>query len=196
VASPLDAPVTIAMPVAIAVNLSASVAAVELEEAIRGRRTHKAYGPDPVSRETLDELFDLARWAPNHHLTNPWRFRVLGERSLAKLKEVAGPENARKLDRAPTLVCASVALGGEAMQDEEDLCAAACAVYIVLVAAHARGLAGYWRTPGVLRTREGAEAVGLGEGELFVALIHLGHARDAKRPPDREPPGDFVTYLE
>ena len=187
---------TIAMPVAIAVNLSASVAAVELEEAIRGRRTHKAYGPDPVSRETLDELFDLARWAPNHHLTNPWRFRVLGERSLAKLKEVAGPENARKLDRAPTLVCASVALGGEAMQDEEDLCAAACAVYIVLVAAHARGLAGYWRTPGVLRTREGAEAVGLGEGELFVALIHLGHARDEKRPPDREPPDDFVTYLE
>ena len=184
------------MPVAIAVNLSASVAAVELEEAIRGRRTHKAYGPDPVSRETLDELFDLARWAPNHHLTNPWRFRVLGERSLAKLKEVAGPENARKLDRAPTLVCASVALGGEAMQDEEDLCAAACAVYIVLVAAHARGLAGYWRTPGVLRTREGAATVGMGEDELFVALIHLGHARDEKRPPDREPPGDFVTYLE
>lgn len=177
-------------------NLSASVAVVDLEEAIRGRRTHKAYGPDPVPPETLDELFDLARWAPNHHLTNPWRFRVLGKRSLAKLKEVAGPENASKLGRAPTLVCASVVLSGDTMQDEEDLCAAACAVYIVLVAAHGRGLAGYWRTPGVLRTREGAEAVGMGEDELFVSLIHLGHAREEKRPPDREPPADFVTYLE
>jgi nitroreductase len=184
------------MPLAIEKNLSASVAHVDLEEAIRGRRTHKAYGPERVPRETLDQLFDLARWAPNHHLTNPWRFRVLGERTLAKLKEVAGPENAAKLERAPTLVCASVALTGDVVQDEEDLCAAACAVYIVLVAAHARGLAGYWRTPGVLRTPEGARAVGMGEDELFVSLIHLGHAREEKRPPDREPPADFVTYLE
>ena len=30
------------------------------------------------------------------------------------------------------------------MQDEEDLCAAAVASYIVLVAAHGRGLAGTW----------------------------------------------------
>jgi nitroreductase len=184
------------MPAATTLNLSASVAVVELEEAIRGRRTHKAYGPDPVPRETLDGLFDLARWAPNHHLTNPWRFRVLGPQTLEKLKEAAGPENAAKLDRAPTLVCASVVLSGDVVQDEEDLCAAACAVYIVLVAAHARGLAGYWRTPGVLRTREGAAAVGMGEDELFVSLIHLGHAREEKRAPEREPPGDFVTYLE
>ena len=168
---------------------------MELEEAIRDRRTHKAYGPEPVDRATLDELFDLARWAPNHHLTNPWRFRVLGPQSLAEVKESAGPEAASKLDRAPTLVCASVALGGDPVQDEEDLCAAACAVYIVLLAAHAHGLAGYWRTPGVLRTPDGAKAVGMGDDELFVALIHLGHARQQKEPPERLPAGDFVTYL-
>ena len=44
---------------------------LNLEEAIRTRRTHKAYGPEPVDRATLDDLFELARWAPNHHLTNP-----------------------------------------------------------------------------------------------------------------------------
>jgi nitroreductase len=46
---------------------------VDVEEAIRTRRTHKVYGPEPVPRDTLDELFELARWAPNHNLTNPWR---------------------------------------------------------------------------------------------------------------------------
>jgi len=168
---------------------------VELDEAIRGRRTHKAYGPEPVERELLDELFDLARWAPNHHLTNPWRFRVLGPESLARLKAAAGPEAATKLERAPTLVCASVKLTGDPMQDEEDLCAAACAVFIVLLAAHARGLAGYWRTPGVLRTPDGAAAIGMEPDELFVALIHLGNARQEKAPPDRLPPADFVSYL-
>ena len=53
---------------------------MDVETAIRTRRTHKAYRPEPVARETLDELLELARWAPNHHLTNPWRFRVLGPR--------------------------------------------------------------------------------------------------------------------
>jgi len=168
---------------------------MQLEEAIRDRRTHKAYGPDPLDRATLDELFELARWAPNHHLTNPWRFRVLGPESLAKVKQSAGPEAASKLDRAPTLVCASVALSGDPVQDEEDLCATACAVYIVLVAAHARGLAGYWRTPGVLRTAGGAAAVGMDADERFVALIHLGPLRQEQRPPERSAPDDYVTFL-
>jgi nitroreductase len=84
---------------------------VDVEEAIRTRRTHKVYGAEPVPRETLDELFELARWAPNHNLTNPWRFRVLGPDSLARLKEAAGEEAAAKLDRAPTLVVVSPATG-------------------------------------------------------------------------------------
>jgi len=60
---------------------------VNVDEAIRTRRTHKVYRPDPVPREQLDQLFELARWAPNHHLTNPWRFRVLGPRSLEGLRK-------------------------------------------------------------------------------------------------------------
>jgi nitroreductase len=168
---------------------------VELEDAIRGRRTHKAYGPEPVPRETLDELFELARWAPNHNLTNPWRFRVLGPESLAAVKEAAGPEAAAKLDRAPTLVNASVVLSGDPVQDEEDALATACAVYVVLLGAHARGLAGYWRTPGVLRTPEGQAAAGMGEDERFVALIHLGEPRQEKPAPERLPAPEFVSYL-
>jgi nitroreductase len=170
---------------------------VELDQAIRERRTHKVYGSEPVDRATLEELFELARWAPNHHLTQPWRFRVLGLQALARLKQSAAPDAVAKLDRAPTLVCASVVLdGSDSLRDEEDLCAAACAVYAVLLGAHARGLAGYWRTPGVLRTPDGAQAVGMGADELFVGLIHLGPARQEQSPPDRRPPADFVTYLE
>src|SRR5438128_3722166 len=145
-----------------------------IDDVLRTRRTHKSFGAQPVSREVVAELFELARWAPNHHRTNPWRFRVVGPDSLARLKTAAGPAEAPKLDRAPTLVVASAALTGDLIQDEEDICATACAVYAVLLAAHARGLAGYWRTPAVLRTPAGREAVGLAEGERFLALIHLG----------------------
>src|SRR2546421_2577995 len=131
---------------------------MHIEQAIRGRRTHKAFAPEPVPRELLEELLELARWAPNHHLTNPWRFRVVGPNALARLKEAAGPEAAAKLDRAPTLVAVTALRSEDPVQDEEDLCAAACATYAVLLTAHGRGLAGYWRTPGVLRADAGRAA--------------------------------------
>ena len=168
---------------------------MDVEEAIRTRRTHKVYGSEPVPRETLDELFELARWAPNHNLTNPWRFRVIGPESLARLKEAAGEEAAAKLDRAPTLVVVSVVESGDPVQDEEDHAAAAVAAYIVLLAAHARGLAGYWRTPAVLRTSGGCSAAGVPDGERAIGLLHLGPRRQEKEPPERMAPGDFVTYL-
>jgi nitroreductase len=108
----------------------------------------------------------------------------------------AGPEAAPKLERAPTLVVCSCVLTGDPIQDEEDLHAAACAAYIVLLAAHGRGLAGYWRTPAVLREPEGREAVGLGEDERFVGLLHLGKAVQEQRAPERAPAEQVVEFLE
>jgi nitroreductase len=169
---------------------------VDVEEAIRTRRTHKAFAPEPLPRELIDELLELARWAPNHHLTNPWRFRVLGPETLEQLKRAAGPEGAAKLDRAPTLIAVTARVTGEGpVQDEEDLAATAAATYAVLLAAHGRGLAGYWRTPDVLRTAAGREALEFGADERFVALIHLGWPRQEKAPPERAPQADVVTYL-
>jgi len=168
---------------------------MEVEQAIRTRRTHKVFAAEPVPRELLDELFELARWAPNHHLTNPWRFRVLGPEALERLKQAAGPEAAGKLDRAPTLVAVTAVRSGDPLGDEEDLLATASATYALLLAAHARGLAGYWRTPGVLRSDAGLEALGIGRDERFVGLVHLGLPRQDKEPPERAPVAEIVEYL-
>jgi nitroreductase len=169
---------------------------MELERAIRTRRTHKAYGAEPVDETTLRELLDLARWAPNHHLTNPWRFRVLGPHALGRLKAAAGPEAGGKLDRAPTLVAVSVVQAADPVEAEEDLCAAACAAYIILLAAHGRGLASYWRTPAVLREPAGRAALGLPAGERAIGLLHLGPPRQDQRAPERAPAAEVVTFLD
>ena len=168
---------------------------MDVETAIRTRRTHKAFAPEPLSRELLDQLLELANWAPNHNLTVPWRFRVVGPASLRRLKQAAGPEGAAKLDRAPTLVVVSSVLSGDPVQDEEDLHATAVASYIVLLAAHARGLAGYWRSPGLLHGKEGRAAVGLPAGERFVGLLHLGHPRQDRPVPER-PAISTTTFLD
>jgi nitroreductase len=171
--------------------------AMELEEAIRTRRTHKAYVPEPLDRETLDELFELARWTPNHHLTNPWRFRVLGPQTLARLKAAVGdPVAAAKLDRTPTLVAVSATQSGDPVADEEDMLATGVAAYIVLLAAHGRGLGGYWRTPEILRTPAGRAALQVPDDERLIGLLHLGHPRQEPRTPERAPVEDVATYLD
>ncbi len=171
---------------------------MELQHAIRTRRTHKVFAPEPVAPEVLRQLFELARWAPNHHLTNPWRFRVLGPNTVERLKRIAEaevPGSGSKLDRAPTLVVASVHMQGDSIQQREDLLAGAVAAYLVLLAAHGAGLAGYWRTVPLLESPAGREALELDAGETPIGLLHLGKARQDQHRPEREPVAAFVRYL-
>ncbi len=170
---------------------------MELEQAIRTRRTHKAFAPEPVPREVLSELLELGRWAPNHHLTNPWRFRVLGPAALARLKQAAGPEAAAKLDRAPTLVAVTSVRAEDPVQDEEDLLASAAATYAVLLGAHARGLAGYWRTPEVLRTPPGRAALGIPRAASTSSVSSTSGGRVSPRIRPSERRCDAVAeYLD
>ena len=169
---------------------------MDVEEAIRTRRTHKVYGSEPVDRALLTELLELGRWAPNHHLTNPWRFRVLGPEALERLKAAVGAEGASKLDRAPTLVAVSyVRTPDDPVADEEDLLAAGCAAYAVLLGAENRGLAGYWRTPAILREPAGRAALDIPETEHCIGLLHLGPARQEQRVPERAPLDEVVSFL-
>jgi nitroreductase len=174
-------------------------AGMDVEKAIRTRRTHKAYGPTPVAHELLERLFELATWAPNHHLTNPWRFRVLGERTRERLMALADseqPGSAVKLQRAPTLVAVSAVQSGEAAQDREDLLATAVAAYLVLLGAHASGLAGYWRTVPLLDDPRGRELLSLPAAETPIGLLYLGSPLQEQRVPERAPVADIVSYLE
>ena len=172
---------------------------MKLEKAIRTRRTHKAFGAKALDPATLDELFELARWAPNHHLTNPWRFRVLGARSrerLMELAEAAQSGSAVKLRRAPTLVAVSSTVSGDAERDREDLLATAVAAYIVLLGAHARGLAGYWRTVALLEQPAARKLLGIGANETVLGLLYLGTPVQKQRVPKRAALKNFVSHLD
>lgn len=168
---------------------------MKLDELAAARRTHKAFGPEPLSRATLLELLAVARLAPTHHLNEPWRFRVLGPETLGALKQAAGEKEAQKLDRAPTLVVATAVLTGDLVMDEEDVCAAAAAIMLVLLAATERDIATYWRTPQVLRTKVGREAVGIPPGERFLGLIHFGSAEREPAARERGPVERYVEFV-
>jgi nitroreductase len=146
----------------------------------------------------LQQLFELARWAPNHNLTNPWRFRVLGPDTIERLKQIAeavAPGSGSKLDRAPTLVVASVCRQGDSVQQREDLLAGAIAAYLVLLGAHGAGFAGYWRTVPFLDAPAGRKALELDALEDPIGLLHLGRPRQDQHVPERASVAAVVRHL-
>jgi nitroreductase len=168
---------------------------VDVGDAIRARRTHKQYGAEPLDEGVLRDLLDLARFAPNHRMTQPWRFRALGPRTRAAIEAAAGEKEAMKLRRAPTLVLATATLSGDPVTDEEDLQATAASVYAVLLGATERGLASYWRTPACFSEPAVRDVLRLAGNERVVALIHLGQAVSEPPPKERLPLADVLTML-
>ena len=55
-------------------------------QAIYGRRSAWKFSGAPVDRMAIERMLDAAVWAPNHRLTEPWRFFVLEQDSPERLK--------------------------------------------------------------------------------------------------------------
>jgi nitroreductase len=172
-----------------------TVRRVDVETAIRCRRTHKQYGSEPVSEAVVRELVELARWAPNHKLTNPWRFRLLGPETRARIDELVPAAEVMKLRRAPTLVLVTALPSDDPVLGEEDVLATASATYAMLLAATDRGLASYWRTPSCFREPAVRSVLGLADGEVIVALVHLGPPATDPPAKERAPVEDVFTAL-
>jgi nitroreductase len=144
---------------------------MQVEEAIRERRTLKAFTDAPVAAELVGELLELAVLAPNHHETEPWRFWVVGRRTLQAISDATGD---RKLLRSHTAIVVGVARSDDAQTAEEDYAAVACAIQNIMLAARGRGLASFWRTPGVIDRRSFAETVGIPDEVRPIGVVHVG----------------------
>jgi nitroreductase len=183
---------------------------VSLLEAIASRRSVGRLLPDPLPRETVEELLAAAVAAPNHHLTAPWRFVVLagdarrevGEahaRAVARAKPDLPPEGlakeAARLERAPVVVAAIVLGADDPVQAREDRDAVAAAIENLLLAAHGGGLGAMWRTGAMVDEPEVREALGLAPGDAVVGFVYLGRpAGPAPDRPPRPPLGDVAVW--
>jgi nitroreductase len=144
---------------------------LNVEKAIRERRTLKAFTHEPVDARTVRELLSLAVLAPNHHETEPWRFWVVGRETLERLAEATGDT---KLLRSHTAIVAGVLRNDDPAVAEEDYAAVACALQNVMLAARGRGLASFWRTPGVMDRPAFLDTVGIPADVRPIGVIHLG----------------------
>ncbi|MGA2395246.1 MAG: nitroreductase [Candidatus Lustribacter sp.] len=169
-------------------------------EAIRTRRSVGLSQGD-VSRETISELIETATLAPNHKLTQPWRFTVVKGAARERLGEVWAREaaagvdpakraavmegEARKPLRAPVVIAVSTRTDPNPVTAEEDLTATAAAVQNLLLAAHAKGLSAAWKTGKITSSLEVKRFLGLEPSDRIIAMVYLG-AEGKEQPGSRD----------
>src|SRR5687767_14020476 len=136
-----------------------------LRSVIEDRRSIGKFHPEQPPRELIEQVLEAATWAPNHRLTEPWRFFVLTGDARRRLGEVMGRAHVASLGdspkdpdvefekvavkplRAPVMIAVAVEpVVDPTVVEIEEVCAGAAAVQNVLLAAHALGLAAMWRT--------------------------------------------------
>jgi nitroreductase len=182
---------------------------VKPSDAIRERRSIKRFSDRPVSREQIEALISAATLAPNHRLTNPWRFYVLGPQAREAYGRALGDRKAKKQPdgekaaalrdtvaaehRAlPAMIAVAVVETSDPEQKEEDYAAAMMAVSHMMLVAVEMGLGTSIRTGGVMSDPAARAAAGVPDGQRIVAVINVGVPAEVP-PPKPRAPADGLT---
>jgi nitroreductase len=183
---------------------------MDILDVIRARRTiGKSSGE--ISHEAVLELIEAATWAPNHKLTQPWRFTVIDGPARERLGRVWATRTAEtiepaaraafiegessKLLRAPTLIVVSSRTDANPVTAEEDFAATAAAVQNILLAAHAKGLCAAWKTGKMIYDAGVKAHLNLDPADRIVAVVYLGTVALEDAAPRQRDARNCVQWL-
>jgi nitroreductase len=167
-----------------------------------------------VHRDIIERVLGNGTWAPNHGMTQPWRFHVFTGVARQRLADFMGAEYTRitppekflqrKLENAmqrPLQSSVVIALGlardpkGKISELEEQL-AVACAVQNMHLTCTAYGLGGFWGTGGVVTGEGMRRFLGLAEGDRCLGLFYMGYPAVEWPKGYRKPLPDVTTWHE
>ena len=185
---------------------------MNVREAIRARRSIKRFDPRPVTRDEIEALLEAAVLAPNHRLTQPWRFYILGPEARYAYGLALGERKARKLDdpdkaralkaavaqehRAlPAMIAVAVVNNDDPEIREEDYAAAMMAVQNIGLAAVDIGLGTHIKTGGVMSDAAARVAAGVRDNERIVAVVNVGVPLEAPPAKHRDSASSFTNWI-
>lgn len=190
---------------------------MDVIRAIESRQSIGRMKQDPVPKELIERILESAVHAPNHRLTEPWRFHVFtgkGRGELARVRaeiarlqaeaegeseEMAAGRISRerkKAFRAPVVIAVVSKAGRDDVETLENYAACAAAVQNMQLTAHALGLGTMWRTGPVAYHDRMSEFFGLKQGDTMVAHLYVGYPDMGERPRRREAAREKTTWHE
>ncbi|MDB4877371.1 MAG: nitroreductase [Gemmatimonadetes bacterium] len=185
---------------------------MHVTEAIQQRRSVKRFTDRPISRAELETLLSAATLAPNHKLTQPWRFYVLGPEAryayglalgARKAKKIEDPQAARTMrenvaneHRAlPSMIAVAIVTSESPETSEEDYAAVMMGIQNLALAAVEMGLGTHIKTGAVMSDPAARGAAGVREGERIVAVVNVGEPVEMTPAKKREAAEAFTTWV-
>jgi nitroreductase len=186
---------------------------MNVSDAIARRRSIKKFLDRLVTREEIEALLDAAVLAPNHHLTQPWRFYVLGPEARRRYGLALGDRKARKVEdlvaanavrektaaeyqALPGLVFVAMVESESVETRQEDYAAVMQAIANMTLVAVERGLGTHIRTGAVMDDPAARAAVTVREGERIVAMVSIGVPAETPTPRPRQAATALTTWTE
>lgn len=184
------------------------VSMMDVTRAIQTRQSMVRVKGDPVPKELIEAMLESAVHAPNHRITEPWRFHVFagkGRGELARARaetarlmaeaegeheEMAAGRISRerkKAFRAPVVIAVICEGGRDEVETLENYAACAAAVQNMQLTAHALGLGTIWRTGPVAYHEHMRTFFGLEAGDRIVAYLYVGYPDMGERTRRRKP---------
>ncbi len=181
-------------------------------DAIQQRRTVKRFTARAVSREEIETILAAAILGPNHRLTQPWRFYVLGpearhafglalgNRKAKKIEDPAAAQTMRENVAAehkalPVMIAVAVVTNENPEIREEDYAAAMMGIQNLALTAVELGLGSAIKTGAVMEDTAARAAAGVRDGERIIAVLNVGEPAEQIPPKKREPAASFTTWM-
>ncbi len=183
--------------------------------AINKRTSVRRFRPDPVPRDLVEQLLECAVRAPNHKLTEPWRFAVLSGRARDRFAEIrakhrlkrytdpstpeaqAGADKVRRESlEIPVYVVVMAEVNPDEITREEDYAATMMAIANLMIAAESLGLGTYLRSGGMMRDPDLIDLAGVPEKFRVVGMISLGYPAEQDPPRRRMPAAELTRWVE
>lgn len=170
---------------------------MEVLEAIKSRRSIRAFKSQEIPEETINKLIEAACWAPSAGNIQPWEFIIVRNNEI-KRRLVEAALGQEFIAEAPVVivVCANeersargYGLRGKTLYCIQDT---AAAIQNINLAAYSLGLGTCWI--GAFREEEAREALKIPNGIRPVAMIPVGYPNEAPQPPRRRPIQQVVHY--
>lgn len=183
--------------------------------AINQRTSVRRFRSNPVPRVIIEQLLQCAVRAPNHKLTEPWRFSVLAGAARERYAEIrarhrlkrysdpSAPEARTAADKvkretleAPAHIVVAAAVSPDEITREEDYAATMMAVANLMIAAESLGLGTYLKSGGVMQDPELMKLARVPEKYRIVGLIFLGYPAEQDAPRRRKPAAELTCWIE
>ncbi len=179
----------------------------EFGETLRGRRTIELFLHTAVPNELVMEAIEIATWAPNHHVTEPWKFYLLGTESInacvdlvreivtAKKDAKMGDFKARSWAEKPGWVVVTCRKSDDDLLQREDYAACSAATQNFMLYLWKAGVGTKWTSGDITRDPRFFDIIGADPNDEFVVgLIWYGFP---KLTPEqsRQPLDTVLTEL-